>query len=44
MTNSETSAMEGHACDRNGIAAIAGKWIRVSRRPCAELARLGARA
>lgn len=44
MTNSETSAIEGHAYDGNGLAAIAGEWIRVCRRPCAELARLRARA
>jgi hypothetical protein len=44
MTNSETSAIEGHAYDGNGLAAIAGEWIRVCRRPRAELARLRARA
>jgi hypothetical protein len=44
MTNSETSAIEEHAYDGNGITAIAGERIRVLRHPCAELARLRARA
>jgi hypothetical protein len=43
MTNSETSEIKGHAYDGNGIAAIAGEWIRVCPRPCAELAGLRAR-